>query len=256
MSAAPRTAGVKVAITRPRIGRLGELLQAAGAVVVHAPLIAIEPVTADRLLDDLGSYDWLVVTSIPGAEQAGAAASLHPDVKLAAVGSATASELGRRAGREVDLVPDRQLGSELGRLLGDVAGAEPSRILVAQGDRAGDAVSNALEGAGHHVDTMVVYRTVEIEPDLATISACDAMILTSGSAATSWARAVERADDHPGALVRWTPEIVVSIGPTTTQVAEAAGLKIAATSADHSLDGVVTALVDVVRDRRRDAPPG
>ena len=60
----------------------------------------------------------------------------------------------------------------------------------------------------------------------------DALVLASGSAATSWV----------AALGTEAPPIVVVIGPTTAKVARELGLKVTAVATDHSLTGLVEAV--------------
>ena len=96
--------GRRVVTTRDEPGRLDSLLAALGADVVHVPLISIDdpPDGGGSLaaaLEQLASYDWLVVTSQHGAERVGAAAARQPSVQLAAVGPRTAARLVELAGR-------------------------------------------------------------------------------------------------------------------------------------------------------------
>lgn len=79
------------------------------------------------------------------------------------------------------------------------------------------------------------YRTVPAVPtaaqQLAAFSA-DAVLFASGSAARAWVQVLGTSG----------PPIVVSMGPTTTAAAQAAGLKVSVEAADHSLSGMVDAL--------------
>ena len=115
--------------------------------------------------------------------------------------------------------------------------AEPGqRFLVAQGDRADDTLVAGLRRAGHPVTAVVAYRTVLRVPDRRAIDGADAVLFASGSAAAAWF-------DAFGTVV---PPVVVSIGPTTTGMAQRLGLKVTSTAADHSLDGLVTELVRIL----------
>ena len=194
-------AGRRIALTRPDPGALGDRLTTLGAQVVHVPLIAIDD-PADggaalrRALARLRSFDWLVVTSANGARRAGPAAHGEPTVKLAAVGRATAGALADAAGRPVDLVPavERAEG-----LLAAFPGA-PSTVLVAQADRASRALADGLSAAGHTVEVVVAYRTVERAPtadESDALATVDAVVLSSGSAAS--AVCVLRRDSGPTA---------------------------------------------------------
>ncbi|NND75294.1 MAG: uroporphyrinogen-III synthase [Ilumatobacter sp.] len=231
-------AGRRVLVTRERPGELGELLAARGAEVVHVPLIAIaEPddggAALRRELESLDRYDWLVVTSAAGAERVGRAAAREPGVRLAAVGTTTARTLAALAERVVDVTPPRQLAAELAAELIAAAGLPPARILVAQADRAAPTLVAALLDAGHAVEAVTAYRTVLQPPDRARIDGADALLLASGSAATSWVDAVG-ADGPP---------VIVAIGPATSAVARELGLKVTAVAADHSIEGLVDELV-------------
>ena len=229
-------AGRRILVTRERPGELGAMLAARGADVVHVPLIRIVGASDGgsslrRELDMLDGYDWLVVTSVPGAERVGAAAH-GGRVRLAAVGSTTAQVLADLAGRPVDLVPSIQRATALGEALIDVAGPDPRRILVAQGDLADGTLVGLLSAAGHQVTAVEAYRTVLRRPEPAEVAGVDALVFASGSAARAWVEAVGVG----------TPPVVVAIGPTTAGVAREHGLKVTAVAADHSLEGLVTEL--------------
>ncbi len=232
-------AGCRVLVTRERPGDLADLLEARGASVVHVPLIQVlEPADAGaalgRELERLQEFDWLVVTSPAGAERVAHAAADAPLVRLAVVGTATARVLADAAGRPVDVVPAIQRSQTLLDELCAMAEIG-QRFLVAQGDRADDTLVAGLGRAGYDVTSIVAYRTVLRVPDRSAIENADAVLFASGSAATAWFDAL-------GTVV---PPVVVSIGPTTTAVAQRLGLKVTATAADHSLNGLVNELVRI-----------
>ena len=230
-------AGRRVLVTRERPGELGAMLEAHGAEMVHVPLISVEePHDNGRLLavqlGTLEEFDWLVVTSVAGAERVGAAAARCPDVRLAAVGLATARTLAGAASRAVDLVPEVQTASAMAQELLNVSEPRQCRFLVAHADLAPDTLVEALRSAGHDVTACVAYRTVLRLPHRGAIEGADALLLASGSAAQSWVQAV-----GPDA-----PDVVVAIGPSTAEVARELGLKVSGIAADHTLEGLVTEL--------------
>jgi uroporphyrinogen-III synthase len=193
-----------------------------------------------RELGRLTEFDWLVVTSAAGAERVADSVADAPMVRLAVVGTSTARVLADAAGRAVEVVPATQRSQTLLDEL--CAVAEPGqRFLVAQGDRADGTLVAGLRRAGHTVTSVVAYRTVLQVPDRRAIDGADAVLFASGSAAAAWF----------DALGTEVPPIVVSIGPTTTAVAQRLGLKVTATAADHSLDGLVTELVHILATRAR-----
>jgi uroporphyrinogen-III synthase len=79
---------------------------------------------------------------------------------------------------------------------------------------------------------VAAYSTRLKAPDPTQLTDLDALVLASGSAATSWV----------AALGTNAPPVVVAIGPTTAQVARELGLKVSAIAAEYSLVGLVDAL--------------
>ena len=235
-------AGCRVLVTREHPGEFGRLLGARGADVVHVPLISVidPPDGGEALavqLARLDEFDWLVVTSRAGAERVGDAARRCTKVSLAAVGSATAEELSDRAGRSVDLLPDRQLALQLAADFNRNA-VSPQRVLIAQGDRAADTVGAQLRSAGHDVTVVTAYSTVLVEPQSDVVADADVLALASGSAAEAWV----------AALGTSRPPIVVAIGPATANRARELGLGVDGVAAEHSIDGLVDEVVrQVVR---------
>lgn len=207
-----KSAVARVIVTRPA-GQDAELtarLESAGHEVVRCPLIAIEPVGDGPV--DVEGYDWVVVTSANGARELRRRMRGRPR-RLAAIGPATAAALGG-----ADLVPrvstQEGLLAELPRPAGRVlfAGAEGARSLLA--DELG-------------ADVVVLYRTVELRPDVPP--AGDLAVVTSPSAVRALAAAA------PGVPV-------VTIGPETTRAARRAGLAVAAQAARPDVDGLVEAV--------------
>ena len=98
--------GRRILVTRARhqAGQLSEKLRALGAEVVEIPAIEIVPpesyAEVDAALRNLSQYQWLIVTSANGAQALrermgapGVEAGILADLKVAAVGSATAQAL-------------------------------------------------------------------------------------------------------------------------------------------------------------------
>ncbi|MEM8748651.1 MAG: uroporphyrinogen-III synthase [Actinomycetota bacterium] len=237
--------GCRVVVTRQERGRLGDLLEAVGAQVVHVPLIEVVDAAGDGLeqeLDRLDEHRWLVVTSGEGADRVGRAAASHPSVRLAAVGTVTADRLGAASGRAVDVVPERQLAAAL---VDEFAGQAPTTVLVAQADRAAPTLVEGLRRLGHSVTAVTAYETRTRHPtpaEIARIADSDVVVFTSGSAAESWAEAMTDRETDPLRRPVDRPA-VVAIGPTTDASIRDLGLKSDAVATDHSLHGLVDALI-------------
>ena len=243
-------AGRTIVLTRPSPGTLGERLAGAGARVEHVPLIEIGPPTDGGAglrdaLDDLVGFEWIVVTSANGAAAVGDAAARAPDVRLAAVGTATAAALESRAGRAVDLVP--AVANSDGLL--EAFTASPCRVLLAQADRAGDQLAAGLRAAGHDVVAVEAYATGPLPLDagqLEVLGTADAVVLASGSAVEAWARAAEKSS---GGRFPDVTAAIVTIGDRTATVAEAHGLVVAAVAAAPNDDRVVAAVATALAVR-------
>jgi uroporphyrinogen III methyltransferase / synthase len=214
---------LRVIVTRPahQAGPLTDALEALGHEVVLCPVLEIESIGDSAV--DVDGYDWVVVTSVNGAEELSRRrrGSLP---KVAAIGPGTAEALARR-GIEADLVPavatQEGLVAELPR--------RPGRVLFAGAEGARTVLVDAL-GA----DFIPLYRTVAVRP--AVEPEGDLVVLASASAARAFA-----------ALRLGVP--AVSIGPHTTQAAVEAGLRVVAEARTHDLDGLVAAVSEAPAQR-------
>lgn len=233
--------GRRIAVTRPETGALGDRLLELGATVVHVPLIEIaDPADGGTSLRSglsrIDQFDWLVVTSANGARRAGPAAAGHPAVRLAAVGPATAAALETATGRSVDLVP---AVAQAEGLLTEFTSV-PSRVLLAQADRARPLLANGLSAAGHNVTAVAAYRTVvrELTPDERDrLRDVDAVVLASGTAAEGYVRA-----GGPSSSA-----LVVAIGPITAAAATGLGLTVAGVADVPGPAALSSVLVRVLR---------
>jgi len=240
MNGARPLAARRIVITGPEVGALGDHLADLGAEVVHVPFIEIaEAADGGRALRGalarLDAFDWVVVTSANGARRVGASLAGRATPRLAAVGPVTAGVLAELAGRAVDLVA---AVPRVEGLLAEFPGP-PSRVLVAQADRASTDLADGLVADGHSVEVVAAYTTVDRRPpdaELERLRGADAVVFASGSAVTSWVAA--RGTDVPPA--------VVVIGPVTLRVASAAGLTVTGVAASPGPDGVGAALAEAL----------
>ncbi|HXV04198.1 MAG TPA: uroporphyrinogen-III synthase [Gaiellaceae bacterium] len=206
---------MRILLTRPegRNEQLADALRAQGHDVVCEPLIAVEP-TGDEPIE-LDGYDWLIVTSVTGADELRRRARGGAR-QVAAIGRATADALGG-----ADLVPrvstQEGLLAELPRPAGRVlfAGAEGARRLLVE----------ELDA-----DFVPLYRTRGLKPE--QVPDADVVVLASPSAANAFAAL--------GGEIA-----AVSIGPETTKVAEKHGIRVIRDAPTHDLDGLLEALASV-----------
>ena len=232
-------AGRVIAVTRPRAQAdgLSRRLADLGARVVQAPLIRTEPVPGAPI--DASAYDIVVVTS-PNApalllERIGGDARALHGVEVAAIGPATATAL-REIGVVADLVSERAVAEALLDLLADRAAGR--RVLIARAEEARDLLPEGLAARGADVEIAVLYRTVPVVPDSEAALGADAVAFTSASTARAFAAAFADRDLDG---VRG-----VAIGPATSAAMRELGIPVAAEAADHDLDGLVAALVELL----------
>jgi uroporphyrinogen-III synthase len=178
--------------------------------VLHVPLVAVEPLGNDPV--DVDGYDWVVITSVVGAQELRRRMTGTPR-KVAAIGSATAEAFGG-----ADLIASTSTQEGLLAALPQ----ETGRVLFAAAEGARRLLPETLAA-----DVAVLYRTVQLTPD--HWPECNLVVLASPSAATAY-----------GALGSSTP--AVSIGPETTRAASAAGVVVRAEAEKSDLQGLVEAI--------------
>jgi uroporphyrinogen-III synthase len=233
--------GVRIVITRPEAKPLAEELERLGAEVTVVPLIEIRPAEGRALedaIDTMGTFDWVVLTSVNGvAAVAQGLAGLGGDSRVAAVGPVTAEAI-REHGVEPAFVATRA-SDDIAAGLGDIAGL---RVLLPQADLAEPHLADELRGRGAHVEAVVAYRTILVEPPMwgiLPLRIADAVVLASGSACRSLAAA---GGAGGGAML-------VCIGPKTAKVAREVGLKVGLVADEATSDGIIQALVDQFGDK-------
>lgn len=211
----PASKRLRVIVTRAReqMEPLASRIEGLGHDVVRCPLIELEPVGPNQL--DVDGYDWVVVTSVYGAQEL-LRRSKGTLPRVAAIGPGTAAGL-REGGVEPALVA--RVSTQEG-LVGELP-SPPGRVLFAGAERARQLLVEEL-GA----DFVPLYRTRALRPDPPV---GDLVVLASASAAEAFA-----------GLGLALP--AVSIGPETTRAARAAEVNVVAEAETHDLDGLVEAV--------------
>jgi uroporphyrinogen III methyltransferase/synthase len=240
--------GRTIVVTRAReqASELRARLTQLGGRVVELPAIRIDPLPV--ALPPLDEVDWLVLTSANGVAAlfergitpAGRDARALAGVRIAAIGPGTAAALARY-GVRADLVPDRYVAEALLAVFPPPTGAG-GRVLLARAEQARDVLPDGLRKLGYDVDVLPLYRTRAAEPDPAVLDQVrrgkvDAITFTSSSTVRNFVELVGTLDPQPS---------VVSIGPITSATARDLGLRVDAEAVTHTIDGLVTALLDTL----------
>jgi len=237
--------GRQVVVTRARAQASGlvERLRRLGAETLELATIEIgDPDDGGAALraaaSQLAGYGWVCFTSANAVERLFACvhdARALGRARIAAVGPGTAEALAGR-GVVADLVPARSLAESL---VADFPPG-PGRVLLPQAAAARPVLAAGLTAKGWRVDAVEAYRTRPATPApdaLAAAGKADAIAFTSSSTVENW---LEVAGPES------TPAIVACIGPVTAETAARHGLPVAVVAADHTVEGLVTALVDVL----------
>lgn len=234
-------AGKVVIVTRAaaQAGPFRDLLEAAGAQVVLAPTIVIEPpdswASLDAALARAGEYRWVIFTSVNGVAmtrrrlaERGRGAEVFGAARVAAIGPATAEALSDW-GLDAAVVPDEYVAEGLAARLRGLLGPG-DRVLLPRAAETRDLLVRELEGAGARVDEVAAYRTRPAAPRGAELRAlldrggADVVTFTSSSTVRHFAALFA-----PGELPRLLRGArVACIGPITR-----------ATAAEHGLDTVI-----------------
>lgn len=243
--------GFRILVTRAagQAGKLSDGLRALGAEPVEVPVLEIRPPEntepLDRALRQIGSYDWLIFTSTNTVRAlADRAAKIGVELKdiqgkIAAVGEATASALGK-AGLHVHYVPENYVAeSVVEGFPEDVSG---KRVLLARAMVARDVIPNAMRAAGALIDVVDAYQNAlpANAPELlqkALLRWFDAAAFTSSSTVTHLAEAAAKA----GVAFPIANVPAISIGPITSDTLREHGWEPAAEADPHDIQGLIQA---------------
>lgn len=251
--------GLRIVVTRGRrqAGSLAAHLEELGTEVIEMPVIEIaDPESwgdvdqSVRLLAE-GFFKWVVFTSGNSVEKlferiahAKLDARAFGRSKVAAVGSTTAALLAQR-GIRADLVPSRFTAADVTGALGRGSG----RILLPRVEGAPADLVDALSASGWSVREVVAYRNLPAGRDTPGAAAVatrrfDVVTFTSASTVRNFL-AVAGSPQELGLEIGGSGNrFVACIGPVTAEAAAQAGLRVDVVAEEHSVPGLVRALVD------------
>jgi uroporphyrinogen III methyltransferase/synthase len=252
-----RLFGQRIVVTRAReqAGQLSRRLREHGAEVLEVPTIKLEPPTRRQDLVDallaLNAYDWLVFTSPNGVSKFFEYffKRFHDmrdlgGARLAAVGPATANKL-KELHLQVDLMPDEALASEIAGAFAKFETIENLKICLLRAEVANRELPEALEALGAIVDDVACYQTVPETEDATGAAArllergADWVAFTSGSTVEHF----HARFDLPALLKKFPQLKTATIGPETSKALAALALKPAIEAKQHTIDGLVEALL-------------
>ncbi len=249
--------GRTIVVTRAaaQAQRFTQLLEEAGARVLEAPAIVIAPPPSweplDAALDALGTFTWVIFTSVNGVAMVdrrlsarGLAWAALAGRRVAAIGPATADALAEHGVRP-DLVPgEYRAEGLLERLRGVITPAD--RVLLPRAAQTRDVLVTGLRRLGAQVTEVPAYATRRADAGAARLrealaaGAIDAVTFTSSSTARNFAEMFTD-DERRSWLGRVT---VASIGPITAATATEYGLTTTVMPGEYTIPALARALAE------------
>ena len=260
--------GRTIVVTRARAQaqRFVQLLEAAGARVLQAPTIVIEPPASweplDTALAALDSFTWLIFTSVNGVAMVdrrlvarGTPWAAIARKRVAAIGPATADALAEH-GVRVEAVPAEYRAEGLVERLRAVVGPA-DRVLLPRAKDTRDILVVELRRLGVSVTEVPAYQTRRVEDGVVRLREAlasgnvDAVTFTSSSTARNFAE--QFSEDERNA---WRGKTAVaSIGPITAATAAEYGLATDVMPTEYTIPALARALADYFSRTRRNAGP-
>lgn len=272
--------GKKIVLTRARhqINQSSDQLRLYGAIPIAIPTIEISDPPDSSIIEKIFAekvvtagtgelieathlqYEWIIFTSANGVssfmryvadwirnnnleslEIEKAQTLLFANVKFASIGSATAlamTEYGLHCQVSATDFVSEGLLEKFQVIKPDSSQEFKGRILLPRAAKARNILPDTLRKMGWVVDDVPVYQTImpKVEPgsrDL--LSTADAIVFTSSSTVTHFFQMFGK--EH-------LPEVVVSIGPITTQTILENGLTPSIEASPSSVKGIVSGLLD------------
>jgi uroporphyrinogen-III synthase len=244
-------------------GGLAAPLREMGAEVVEIPTIEIKPPSSYKALDaalrNIAKYDWLILTSVNGAEALFARLKklrIAPDklahLQVAAIGPATQREI-EMNNLEVAVMPERYIAESVVEALKDKT--KGKRVLLVRAKVARDVLPIELRKSGAKVDVAEAYETQVPKGAKAKLnrlfsndsSRPDIVTFTSSSTATNFLALLEK-DHWHGLREIW----LASIGPVTSDTLRQAGFKPNIEALEYTMEGLALAIAKHVLTTHRD----
>lgn len=258
-------AGLRIVVGRARhqASALSSGLRELGAEVIEIPFIEIRKPRSyqplDTALKNLQDYDWLILTSVNGADalwkrirKLGLTKRHFKHLKVAAIGPATKKAI-EKCGIKVNVVPEEYVAESVVESLRDqVAG---KRVLLARARVARDVIPRELRKLGAKVDAVEAYETVIPRSSLTRLRAIlknsnrrpDVITFTSSSTVRNFAnltgKNVRRGRPRPRKASPLDDVRFVSIGPVTSSTLRELGLPVDLEAKEYTIPGLINAIV-------------
>jgi uroporphyrinogen-III synthase len=252
--------GLRILVGRARhqASALSSALRDLGAEVLEIPFIEIRKPRSykplDHALQNLDSYDWLILTSVNGVDSVWERLTklrlpnirlLH--LKIAAIGPATADAI-KDHGQRVHVVPREYVAESVVKSLHNRV--KGKRVLLARAKVARDVIPLELRKLGAHVDVVEAYETIIPQSSRTRLNAAlkskarlpHIVTFTSSSTVKNFT-ALLQGSGQPRNLKQFDGILFASIGPITSATLRQLGLRVDIEAKQYTIPGLVAAIV-------------
>jgi uroporphyrinogen-III synthase len=252
--------GLRILVGRARhqASALSSALRDVGAEVLEIPFIEIRKPRSykplDRALQNLETYDWLILTSVNGVEavcerlkKLRLASSKLAHLKIAAIGPATADAI-KEHGAKVQVVPKEYVAESVVKSLRNRV--KGKRVLLARAREARDIIPVELRKLGAHVDVVDAYETIVPQSSRKRINAAlksktrrpHLITFTSSSTVRNFTALLQGRGQQRN-LKQLDGVLFASIGPITSATLRQLGLRADIEAEQYTIPGLVAAIV-------------
>jgi uroporphyrinogen-III synthase len=265
---------VLVGRARHQAGALSSELRQRGADVIEIPFIEIRKPKSfqplDAALKTLGTYNWLILTSVNGVEamwdrmerireghdfsravrtlkSTAALAAEGPLLRIAAIGPATKKAIEQR-GAKVHVVPKEYIAESVVRSLKKKV--KGKRVLLVRAKVARDVIPRELSKAGAHVDVVEAYETVVPQSSRARLRATlkspkkrpHVVTFTSSSTVRNFVELLGPRQTSKTRSLALAEIRMASIGPVTSSTLREQGLAVDIAAKEFTIPGLIAAI--------------
>jgi uroporphyrinogen-III synthase len=272
--------GIRILVGRARhqAGALSVELRKLGAKVIEIPFIEIRHPRSfrplDNALNNLNTYDWLILTSANGVEamwarmeklrlvqpwvqpwksgpsgprlHANRDGALAPALRIAAIGPATEKAI-EKHGVKVDVVPREYVAESVVRSL--KRKVKGKRVLLVRAKIARDVIPRELRKVGAQVDVVEAYETVVPANSHRRLEATlknpnrrpHVLTFTSSSTVKNFVK-LSGAPPPKKLRAKLAGILMASIGPVTSSTLGELGLKVDIEAKQFTISGLVAAI--------------
>ena len=253
--------GKTIIVTRSRdqASVFSDQLIELGANVLEYPTINITDPDdfgpLDRELENLGSTDWLIFTSVNGVDaffnrifELGRDVRDLTGVKICSIGPSTTERI-KGFHVSIDCQPPKYVAESVVEALKKVEEIKGKRFLMPRTDIARSYIPQELEKLGAEVSDIVAYKTVlatdgdNIVLDKLKDGEVDIVTFTSASTVKNFVKII--GEDNLSSFKNNVQ--FASIGPITNESAKEMDIEISIKAEEYTIPGLVQAIVEKVR---------